>query len=70
MNIRPSKEDLWLIERAKYLARERKVSGCTVEGVGSALLMKEGKTFTGVSIDLECGIGFCAEYSAIASITS
>ena len=31
---------------------------------------KEGKIFTGASIDLSCGIGFCAEHSAIANMVS
>ena len=68
--MRLSKEDLQLIERAKSLVGEKKVSGGTVKEVGSALLTKEGKTFTGVSMDLWCGIGFCAEHSAIADMIS
>ena len=37
-------------------------------GVGCALLTKKGKVYTGVSIDACCGIGFCAEHSAIAEM--
>jgi cytidine deaminase len=65
-----SKIDLQLIEKARALVGEKKVSGGTVKDVGSALLTKEGKTFIGVSIDLGCGIGFCAEHSAIADMIS
>ncbi len=36
--------------------------------VGCALLADNGKIYTGVSIDLVCGLGNCAEYSAIAQM--
>ncbi len=36
--------------------------------VGAALRTKSGRVFTGVSIDLGCGIGFCAEHAAIAEM--
>ena len=36
--------------------------------VGCALLAKNGKVYTGVSIDLVCGLGNCAEYAAIANM--
>ena len=59
-----------LIAKAKSLVAEKKVSGGVVKEVGSALLTKNGKIYTGVSIDLACGIGFCAEHSAIANMIS
>jgi len=65
-----SKDDLKLIERAKSLVGGKKVTGGAVKEVGSALLTKEGKIFTGASIDISCGIGFCAEHSAIANMVS
>lgn len=34
--------------------------------VGCTLLAKNGKIYSGVSIDLMCGLGNCAEYAAIA----
>ncbi len=63
-------EDKELIERAKTLVVQKKVSGGVVGEVGSALLTNDGKVFTGVSLDLSCGIGFCAEHSAIANMIS
>ena len=36
--------------------------------VGAALITEEGSIFTGVNIALLCGIGFCAEHSAIAEM--
>jgi cytidine deaminase len=65
-----NKKDKELIEKSKSLVGKKKVSGGFVKEVGSALLTKKGKIFTGVSLDLWCGIGFCAEHSAIANMIS
>ena len=68
MNLTRTDEEL--IEKAKALVGEKKVSGGVVKEVGSALLTKEGEIFTGANLDLWCGIGFCAEHSAIANMIS
>ncbi len=36
--------------------------------VGCALQARDGHIYTGICIDLACGIGFCAEASAIANM--
>ncbi len=36
--------------------------------VGAALEVEDGTIFTGVNLDLECGVGFCAEHSAAAEL--
>ncbi|DAB41294.1 MAG TPA: cytidine deaminase [Sulfurovum sp. UBA12169] len=36
--------------------------------VGAALLSAKGNIYTGINIELACGIGFCAEHSAIAEM--
>lgn len=36
--------------------------------VGCALITKGGNIYTGVSVDLVCGLGNCAEYSAICEM--
>jgi cytidine deaminase len=36
--------------------------------VGAALVTDRGNIFTGINISLFCGIGFCAEHSAIAEM--
>lgn len=36
--------------------------------VGAALLTVSGNIYTGISIDLACGIGFCAEHAAAAEM--
>ncbi len=57
-----------LIEKAKALVGEKRIKGGVVKEVGCALITGEGKIFTGVSLDIVCGIGFCAEHSAIAAM--
>jgi cytidine deaminase len=54
-------------------AREATVSfatsvDCQAGVVGAALLTEDGRVFSGCSIDCSCGIGFCAEHSAIADM--
>jgi cytidine deaminase len=40
----------------------------TVSGdVACALLTSKGNIFLGVCLDISCGIGFCAEHTAIAN---
>ncbi len=41
---------------------------CESGSVGAAILTKDGNVYTGVCIDVPCGIGFCAEHSAIAEM--
>jgi cytidine deaminase len=36
--------------------------------VASALISKKGNIYTGICIDVACGIGFCAEHAAIAEL--
>ena len=67
---RLSPDDVQLIEQAQSLVGEKTVSGGTVKEVASALLTIDGAVFTGVNLDLWCGIGFCAEHSAIANMIS
>jgi cytidine deaminase len=40
----------------------------TVASVGAALRTTSGNVYTGVCLDLACGIGFCAEHAAIAEM--
>ena len=36
--------------------------------VGAALVTDQGNVYTGINISLYCGIGFCAEHSAVAEM--
>ena len=58
-----------LIKKAKDVAKFKKVSQDIRFGdVGCALITDKGNIYTGVSIHLYCGVGFCAEHSAIANM--
>ncbi|MFH1780371.1 MAG: cytidine deaminase [Candidatus Micrarchaeota archaeon] len=58
-----------LIKVAKKVAKRKIVSDCVKLGtVGCALLTDSGNVYVGVSIEACCGIGFCAEHSAVASM--
>ena len=58
-----------LIAAAKTIAKEVKLNkSSSVGGVAAALEAEDGSIFTGVCIDTACGIGFCAEHSAIAEL--
>ena len=41
---------------------------CSAATVGAAIRTASGDVFTGVNLDLACGIGFCAEHSAVAEM--
>ena len=62
-----SSDDTKLIEVAKKLVNPAKVPGGIVGEVGSALRTKDGRIYTGVCMHLVCGLGFCAEHTAIAT---
>lgn len=42
--------------------------GLEAGSVGAALMTEGGNIYTGICIDLACGIGFCAEHAAIAEM--
>ena len=60
------------LPRAVLLKTAQSVQGQFVEGdlkaasVACALRTSSGHIYTGVNMDLTCGIGFCAEHSAVA----
>ena len=60
-----------LIGKAKQAARFHKTSeGVVIGEVGCALVTDKDNIYLGASIDACCGIGFCAEHSAIASMVT
>jgi len=62
-----SEEDSKLIEIAKSLVKEERIPGGVVGEVGAVMRTSEGEVFSGVCMHLVCGIGFCAEHTAIAT---
>lgn len=58
-----------MISEALKVLHPRELSlGNSAGSVGCALLSASGKLYYGVCIDIGCGIGFCAEHSAIAAM--
>ena len=63
-----TEEDIKLIGMAKALVGAKDIRGGVVKEVGCVLVTEKGKVFSGVSLDLVCGIGFCAEHTAISQM--
>lgn len=63
-----TENDKLLIQKAKSLAKEKKVKAGIVKEVGCALITEKGEMYYGVSLNLPCGIGFCAEHTAISQM--
>ncbi len=60
-----------LIQKARSVVDSRKIRhGSTIGDVGCALITGKGNLYLGVSIDTCCGIGFCAEHSAVAAMVT
>jgi len=60
-----------LVEHAKTVLAPRKLSNTAEAGdVAAAVLSASGKIYLGVCMDVACGIGFCAEHSAIAAMVT
>lgn len=58
-----------LIEKARAVLYFRQLTDeCLVSEVASAILTPSGNVYAGVSISAACGIGFCAEHSAVAAL--
>ena len=58
-----------LIFRAREVGGERALPhGLSIGSVGAALLTSAGDIYTGICLDLACGLGFCAEVAAIAEM--
>jgi cytidine deaminase len=59
-----------LITEAKAILGEFQLAskGLIAGNVSCALATNQGNIYTGICLDLACGIGFCAEHSAIAEM--
>jgi cytidine deaminase len=62
--------DQELIDRARAVVKPRTAGKHTTGDVGCALLAADGQVYLGVCVDVSCGIGFCAEHSAIAAMAT
>jgi cytidine deaminase len=62
-------EDAQLIEVARAVCGEFALRGDFSAGsVGAAIRTAKGNIYTGICIDLACGLGFCAEVAAVAEM--
>ncbi len=60
-----------LIKAAVSVANKKELDKHTSIGsVGSALVTDRGNVYKGCNLDCNCGMGFCAEVGAIASMIS
>ncbi len=60
-----------LVKKAKKIARLYSISDCVkIGGVGCVLITSKHNVYLGVSIHACCGVGSCAEHSAIASMVT
>jgi cytidine deaminase len=57
-----------LIEQAASVIKTRRVGGFTIGDVGCALITAGGNVYTGVCIDTNSSMGFCAEHNAVGSM--
>jgi cytidine deaminase len=58
-----------LVAAASALARPYRPSeACASGSVASALLTEAGNVYTGICVDTECSLGFCAEHAAVAEM--
>lgn len=70
------KRDALLLSEDALVAEARRVLGkfalvkpsISAGGVAAALETQAGHVYTGINLDLACGIGFCAEHSAVADM--
>lgn len=60
--------EILLKEATKLINRIELNKYITYGGVACALLTDKGNIYTGIYIEAKCGIGFCAEHSAIADM--
>jgi len=59
-----------LIQKAKSVLKPRQIRNGSIGDVASALVTSKGNVYLGISIDTCCGMGFCAEHSAIAAMVT
>jgi cytidine deaminase len=58
-----------LIEAAKAVCGAFRLrEDFSAGSVGAAILTAQGNMYTGICIDLACGLGFCAEVAAVAEM--
>lgn len=62
--------DKELIQEAQALVDPREIKGGVLGEVGCVLVTEHGRKFSGVCLHLACGIGFCAEHTAVSQMVT
>ena len=58
-----------LIATANALVGEFRTSDdCLAGGVAAAIMTASGRVYTGICVDTQCSMGFCAEHAAVAEM--
>jgi cytidine deaminase len=58
-----------IIAKAQQLACPIRTSeDCRAGDVACVIVAESGNEFTGICVEFECGIGFCAEHTAVAEM--
>ena len=57
-----------LIDAARSVLGTFDLAVCVAGNVAAALETEDGTIYTGICLDLACGVGFCAEHSAVAEM--
>jgi cytidine deaminase len=70
MILMPTISNEELIQKAKSVLKPRQTRNGSIGDVASALVTDKGNVYLGISIDTCCGMGFCAEHSAIAAMVT
>ncbi len=61
--------ELLILEAKKHLGQfSLSEEWLTAGSVAAALVTEAGNVYTGICVDVTCGIGFCAEHAAIAAM--
>jgi cytidine deaminase len=66
----PADDIVTLIATARPLLGELRLAraGSSAATVAAAIRAQSGRVYTGVCLDLCCGLGFCAEHAAVAEM--
>jgi cytidine deaminase len=69
MNVTPIDDDALIAEARRHVGEFALIKpSLTAGAVAAALISESGRVYTGICLELACGIGFCAEHAAVADM--
>ena len=51
-----------------FVGEFRTSADCSAGGVAAAIMSASGRVYTGICVDTQCSMGFCAEHAAVAEM--